>query len=736
MNADRESLTEPEREVRFAVVIYGGVSLAIYINGIVQELLRMVRSTALPVERLKFSERVYRKLACLVGVGETADPHEMDRASRVYCKPAAHPRTKFVADIFSGTSAGGINAIFCAKALATGESLDQLAKLWIEVADIDRLLNDRKSSQKPLELQSPPQSLLNAKWMYLQLLKALTEMDETAPPDAAPIVGDLDVYLTATDLDGLALLLALPHQNVEEKRHRNVFHFMRRDDGRDDFKQQKDFQDSNNPFFAFAARCTSAFPFAFEPMALCDIFPVIQRVDPYRKHAYCKEDTKTWQKFYLDYIGDSQSHGTPFPLRAFGDGGYLDNKPFSYAIDTISDRNADVPVDRKLIYIEPSPETIFEQRRKSAEDRPDAIENSLDALIALPRYETIREDLMRLLDWNKNVARLKRVIRLIDDSLNEDNIDNYRTTAAFKAYQRLRHSSTVDAMTFRVAKAINLDPTSAQAVTLRDMIDSWIPPDSDPAKLAPFLEAYDFDYLTRAVQYLRTFLRAKTSSKQDAQDLAAIKAKIRKCKEDPLTELNLKLNDQQVKDLQSVTDAVTGPQTQPGRRSNVRAMRIASLLESGWAATLDSVHLLLKSHFAGLLNPERLTQLLEKHGGVARFEVRDSIVFPITFGTKLGEFGEVDVLRISPKDVTPLKGLTDTEETAGIRGQAFGAFGAFLDKTWRKHDILRGRLDGAERLITAILPGDDESVRKCREELVLEAQREIALDWEANYEAI
>ena len=40
-------------EVRFAVVLYGGVSLAIYMNGIAQELLRMVRgSSDLPDEDL------------------------------------------------------------------------------------------------------------------------------------------------------------------------------------------------------------------------------------------------------------------------------------------------------------------------------------------------------------------------------------------------------------------------------------------------------------------------------------------------------------------------------------------------------------------------------------------------------------------------------------------------------------------------------------------------------------
>ena len=34
------------REIRLAVVMYGGVSLAIYINGVAQELLALVRATA------------------------------------------------------------------------------------------------------------------------------------------------------------------------------------------------------------------------------------------------------------------------------------------------------------------------------------------------------------------------------------------------------------------------------------------------------------------------------------------------------------------------------------------------------------------------------------------------------------------------------------------------------------------------------------------------------------------
>jgi len=34
------------QEIRFATVLYGGSSLAVYMNGVAQELLRLVRSTA------------------------------------------------------------------------------------------------------------------------------------------------------------------------------------------------------------------------------------------------------------------------------------------------------------------------------------------------------------------------------------------------------------------------------------------------------------------------------------------------------------------------------------------------------------------------------------------------------------------------------------------------------------------------------------------------------------------
>lgn len=76
-----------EKELRIGLVLYGGVSLCIYIYGVVYEFLRLARG-----------EGPYRELA-----------------EKTQVKP--------IIDVISGTSAGGINGLFLAKALATGADL-------------------------------------------------------------------------------------------------------------------------------------------------------------------------------------------------------------------------------------------------------------------------------------------------------------------------------------------------------------------------------------------------------------------------------------------------------------------------------------------------------------------------------------------------------------------------------------------------------------------------------------
>ena len=60
---------QENKQIRFAVVMYGGGSLAIYINGIAQELFKMVRATANDAdaqEDLRDTGKVYRQLSLLL----------------------------------------------------------------------------------------------------------------------------------------------------------------------------------------------------------------------------------------------------------------------------------------------------------------------------------------------------------------------------------------------------------------------------------------------------------------------------------------------------------------------------------------------------------------------------------------------------------------------------------------------------------------------------------------------
>jgi hypothetical protein len=85
-----------------------------------------------------------------------------------------------------------------------------------------------------------------------------------------------------------------------------------------------------------------------------------------------------------------------------------------------------------------------------------------------------------------------------------------------------------------------------------------------------------------------------------------------------------------------------------------------------------------------------------------RFMWYDEVVYPIIQFSGVGkELDEVEIIRISPTDADSLSPYGVDK----LGGATLMHFGAFLDRTWRKNDILWGRLDGAERIIKALLLG-------------------------------
>lgn len=771
------------QEVRFAVVMYGGVSLAIYINGVAQELLHLVRATA-PAEAptvdavpsaplvadadLTGSERVYRTLGQLLAHGDEAPVAELP--------PADAPiRTRFVVDIVSGTSAGGINGIFLAKALAVDGRLDQIRKLWFDEGDIAHLIADGQSYQGTDLARQPPESLLNSRRMYERLFQAFEGMDpERAPGERSRLVDELDLWVTATDIRGLPLPLSLFDRVVYEPRYKNVFRFAYANPFADEADQPRnDFVHDNNPLLAFAARATSSFPFAFDPMELAATDALIP----------ADRQLGSWASFFPDYVRQSAPGSTAYRDQAFGDGGYLDNKPFTWATGTLSRRRAELPVDRKLIYVEPDPGTADVLRRDDPDHpatsvpadtllqirpKPDPLENVRAAMIVLPRRENIRDDLADLLERNRQTDRIEWATAAVDDALAagwqpldaeqwvgaspEDAAARYGLQ--YGAYFRLKIALVLDDLAELVTVLAGLDPDSDERSAIRCFVQAWfeLTQTTDEARNR-FLIDYDLAYRLRRLNFvIRETGRLPVGA--DAGAVGELRRQLtaqflrlraggralrnRDPAQNPLVPLLAGMAMPRA-ELLSILDG-TLDQGESVARATAKLQASQELRGS-----LDDFAAGLKTRLAGVigdpgsggrglieaaaaLDAATREALLQSYD---RFVLYDSVRLPLAWGS-VGESNRVEVIRISPQDATAI-----VDEIAGrsavpprppkLAGIEIGHFGGFFRLDWRENDMLWGRLDAAERIIRTVLPADRFG-EKLVAGLVEDAQRAIVAE--------
>ena len=102
-----------EKELRLALVCYGGISLAIYMHGITKEIWHLARASRAfhdGSQPANGSERVYADML-----------REIEAASGI--------RLRIMPDIIAGASAGGINGIFLAQAIETGDGEEEDATI-------------------------------------------------------------------------------------------------------------------------------------------------------------------------------------------------------------------------------------------------------------------------------------------------------------------------------------------------------------------------------------------------------------------------------------------------------------------------------------------------------------------------------------------------------------------------------------------------------------------------------
>jgi patatin-related protein len=318
------------RELRLAVAMRGGVSLAVYMGGVCSELARLRASMA--------SERA---------------------ANDAYASwLAAGGFDRVVVDVIAGTSAGGLNGVLLASHLVYGmEFGTNVRDMWLQLGDLERLTRNPR--------HFAVESLLDGDHYFYEKLRETLEAyapaSGTAPPDGERTLttSALRLILTATRVapraDAVRPALGPTLATGARRAHFRFRHAPGQTarwpgDTLSDFATTNDGLVDSLRCLAYAGRTTSSFPGAFEPArpivatnnAQGDAYPPLPR-----------------RELSIDMSGVCSEAGAPEPgLQGrveLIDGGLLDNIPLAWAVRAIASSPAVAPVDRWLLYLQPVP---------------------------------------------------------------------------------------------------------------------------------------------------------------------------------------------------------------------------------------------------------------------------------------------------------------------------------------------------------------------------------------------
>ena len=204
------------QELRLALVMTGGVSLAVWMGGVAHELNRLTRAEG----------RTYLKLLQLT---------------------RSLPRI----DVIAGTSAGGLNGALLAYAIVQDAEVARLRDLWLDLGALERLL-------RPPAKANPPSLMRGDDYFLPEIERAIRAL---ANRPTEPIDRPMELIITTTLLN--AWPRGVPDSFgtiVQDADHRGEFAFRRGAS-----RQADDFAIPDiEARLALAARCTASFPIAFE----------------------------------------------------------------------------------------------------------------------------------------------------------------------------------------------------------------------------------------------------------------------------------------------------------------------------------------------------------------------------------------------------------------------------------------------------------------------------------------
>jgi patatin-related protein len=716
-----------EKELRVALVCYGGISLAVTMHGVTKEIwhaTRASRSWHAGDPPPGGVAGVYARLFDTIG-------RTRDLALRL------------IPDILSGTSAGGINAVFLAQALISGQSLDPLTRLWLDTADSDVLIAPEARPWSRLakiwawpvvwlalrlpgagldqaglardtraEVRAKVSRLIRARWFeppfsgpgFSRLLAdAFAAMaDSETATDEGPLLPPghpIDLVVTATDLVGHRAELALNSPPVvHESEHRLTIGFQG--------VAAPGAQLAPAIELILAARATASFPGAFPPLMLAEIDALIAE----RALAWPGRDG-----FLKRILPARWRHGR-VEEAALIDGAVLNNSPFAEAMAALRDRPARREVDRRFVYIEPHPASSEAPHARV----PGFFTTIFASLSAIPREQPIRDNLAMINQQSRTRERLRalvealrpdieaKVAHLFGHTLFFESPSRARLTAwraraqqaaaesagfAYHGYARVKLDAIIADLATTIAEAAP-DTGSAEAIVTvltthvfglglgRLVTDKG---DASAAAIA-FFRAQDIGFRIRRLKLLARRLTedwAEQGRQAGGSGREAARAIV-----------------YQAQALYQARETLRG--LGPGFAASAAVVHrdpaavLSAIATRRDLAAIDvEVDQMMVDALVALDRPLRRRFLLSYLG----FPWYDIATLPLLPGEGLGEFDPIKVDRISPDDA---RSIRSGGTAACLKGIAFYSFGAFFSRAYRENDYLWGRLHGAERMIDII----------------------------------
>ena len=717
-----------EKELRLALVCYGGVSLAIYMHGITKEVWKLLQASratldGTPLDTLDDSARAYGELLTLLG---------KDIKIRV------------LADIIAGASAGGINGIFLGQAISTGQSLEPLRDLWLRNADVENLLapEARPTSHwskfwaQPLvwavltqrskavdalvepaarhEVRAKLSRFIRSRWfeppfggetfsnLLFNALDAMAEAPKGPPllPDGQP----LDLFVTVTDLSGHPQHLKLNSPpDVLETEHRLVISLSDHGESPRHLGHPAE--------MVFAARSTASFPGAFPPFQVAELERVL------------KKRGIEWpgkEEFLRRNFPGRVAAGLSVEDAALIDGSVLANAPFRPAIEALRQRPAHREVDRRFVYIDPKPGRrgmpLFGRN-----GTPGFFSTIIRSMADIPREQPIRDNLEALEGMSGRIRRLRHVVdgmagevdRAIEHELggtffldrpNPERLANWRSKAqtaavreagfTYPAYGHLKLSSIVEEVAVLLAQLGQHERrNSAEAV--RQALWGWVREAGldqigsgragATAGVVDFFRSFDLGFRIRRLRFVaRRLLDLSEAAGSEGEGPETVRRRIYDLLAPFLDRRRIDFYDADMAQAARTADQSPGAALE----ALAGALRLTEIDLAADAAISESL--------ASLPKAERRQMLFAYLG----FPFYDIATLPLLQGEGLDEFDPIKVDRIAPDDATSIR---SGGAEATLKGLQFNSFGAFFSRAYRENDYLWGRLHGAERLIDILI---------------------------------